>query len=209
MPAYAGLCWIASARCEGSLGNIPGETSCLIRSARQFLSAETKDKSLGCSSPSNENLQAALSCYAHASTRLPENSPLTVGINLEITQALHSLHEKQNEEMYLKNAVEIAQNSLDTRVYCLRLLASNYIENGDYTAALETFSEISNLLENCPKNGSRCDTLLNCEISKVLLLLILKPTPQRLASDLARLLEKYTWGDKNDKSLKGTYTLKM
>lgn len=70
-------------------------------------------------------------------------------------------------------------------------------------AALDTFSEITHLLENCPKNGSRCNTLLNCEISRVLLLLILRPTPQRLAPDLAKLLEKYTWGDKNDKSLVG------
>lgn len=130
MPAYAGLCWIAAARCEGSLGNIPGETSCLVRSARQFLSAEVKDKSLGCSSPSNENLQAALICYAHASSRLPENSPLTVGINLEITEALCGLGENESKEMYLKNAVDIAQNSLDTRIHCLGLLASNYIENG-------------------------------------------------------------------------------
>lgn len=59
MPVYAGLCWIAAARCEGSLGNIPGESNCLIRSARQFLSAELKDQHLGCISPSNENLQVS------------------------------------------------------------------------------------------------------------------------------------------------------
>lgn len=60
MPVYAGLCWIAAARCEGSLGNIPGESTCLVRSARQFLCAEFKDKHLGCTSPSNENLQVSL-----------------------------------------------------------------------------------------------------------------------------------------------------
>lgn len=74
---------------------------------------------------------------------------------------------------------------------------------GDYMAALDTFSEMAHLLENSPRNGFRCNTLLNCEISRVLLLLILRPTPQRLAPDLAKLLEKYTWGDKNDKSLVG------
>lgn len=60
MPVYAGLCWIAAARCEGSLGNIPGESNCLIRSARQFLNAELKDARLGCTSPSSENLQVLL-----------------------------------------------------------------------------------------------------------------------------------------------------
>lgn len=72
---------------------------------------------------------------------------------------------------------------------------------GDYTAALDTFSDMANLLDNCPNNGSRSDVLLRCEISRVLLLLILRPTPQRLAPDLAKLLEKYTWGDQSDKSL--------
>lgn len=57
MLAYAGLSWIAAARCEGSLKNIPGETSCLTRAGRQFILAEDKYKSLGCPSPSNENLQ--------------------------------------------------------------------------------------------------------------------------------------------------------
>lgn len=57
MPSYAGMCWVAAARCEGSLGNIPGETSCLVRSARNFVLAEMKNKNLGCQSVSDENLQ--------------------------------------------------------------------------------------------------------------------------------------------------------
>ncbi|KAJ8965131.1 hypothetical protein NQ314_004356 [Rhamnusium bicolor] len=57
LPAYAGLCWIAAARCEGSLSNNTGETSCLIQSARQFLKAEEYDFNLGCNSVSGENLQ--------------------------------------------------------------------------------------------------------------------------------------------------------
>lgn len=61
------------------------------------------------------------------------------------------------------------------------------------------------LLENCPLNGSRSDILLRCEISRVLLLLILRPTPQRLAPHLNKLLEKYTWGDKSDKSFLGMH----
>lgn len=65
MPSYAGLCWIAAARCEGSLKNIPGETACLTRAATQFLSAENEYNNLGCHSPSNENLQVTFSiiCY--------------------------------------------------------------------------------------------------------------------------------------------------
>lgn len=73
---------------------------------------------------------------------------------------------------------------------------------GDYTTALDTFTEMTHLLENCVWNGARSEVLLRCEISRVLLLLILRPTPQRLAPHLAKLLEKYTWGDRNDKSFR-------
>lgn len=55
--SYAGLCWIAAARCEGSLGNAPSEVNCLLRAARQFVKAEYRDKTLGCPSPANEHLQ--------------------------------------------------------------------------------------------------------------------------------------------------------
>lgn len=201
LPAYAGMCWIAAARCEGSLGNIPGETSSLTRSARNFVTAEMKNKSLGCPSVGNENLQAALSCYAHARTRLPENSPLASGINLEIVDSLRKLNETTCCEMYLKDTLELSQNSLHIKVHTLELLGSEYINQGDYTAALDVFTEITNLLENVPTNGIRSDALLNSEINRVLLLLILKPTPQRLASHFARLLEKFTWGDKNDSTI--------
>lgn len=130
MPSYAGLCWIAAARCEGSLGNIPGETCCLLRSARQFLSAEVNDNRLGSPSPFQENLQAALNCYSYASSRLPGNSPLAIGLNLEVAGALDHLDKKESKEDYLKAAVDIAHNSLDTRIHCLGLLASDYFENG-------------------------------------------------------------------------------
>lgn len=71
-----------------------------------------------------------MSCCAHATSRLPDNSPLTVGVNLEIVEALDELKETESKERYLKNAADNMENSLDTKVYCLGLLASNYIDNG-------------------------------------------------------------------------------
>jgi hypothetical protein len=37
--------------------------------------------------------------------------------------------------------------------------------------------------------------LPRCEVTRVLLLLILQPTAQRLPPDLAQVLEKYAWGE--------------
>lgn len=64
MPSYAGVCWISTARCEGSLGNITGETSSLVRAARQFLTSEDKDYNLGCPSPSQENLEVVTGVFS-------------------------------------------------------------------------------------------------------------------------------------------------
>lgn len=57
LSVYAGLCWIAAARCEGSLLNTIGETSCLIQSARQLLKAEGIDAELDCKTVYGEYLQ--------------------------------------------------------------------------------------------------------------------------------------------------------
>ncbi|XP_018326483.1 factor VIII intron 22 protein isoform X2 [Agrilus planipennis] len=188
---YAGLCWIAAARCEGSLGNVPGELSHLVRSARNFLSAELKNSKLGCPSSSNENLQAAISSYAHTNSKYPESSLLGVGLNLEIVQSLNELNFTDSKDIYLQNALELSQNCLDSRTLCLLLTAENCAEK-----------EISNLLENSPRNGYRKDILLKCEINRIIILLILRPTPNKLAADSAKLLEKYIWADKIGENLK-------
>lgn len=60
LPAYAGLCWIAAARCEGSLLNSTEETACLLNSSRQFMRAELNDFNLGCQSVSGEYLQVEM-----------------------------------------------------------------------------------------------------------------------------------------------------
>lgn len=57
LPAYAGLSWVAAARCEGSLLNNTEETACLLNSARQYMKAEISDFNLGCHSVSGEYLQ--------------------------------------------------------------------------------------------------------------------------------------------------------
>lgn len=54
---YSGMCWIAAARCESSLGNTPSETNCLMKAARQFIKTEVKDSSLGYPNSANANLQ--------------------------------------------------------------------------------------------------------------------------------------------------------
>uniref|UniRef100_K1QXM0 Factor VIII intron 22 protein n=1 Tax=Magallana gigas TaxID=29159 RepID=K1QXM0_MAGGI len=46
--------------------------------------------------------------------------------------------------------------------------------------------------------GAYCDFLCLCEISRVLLLMMLQPTPQRIRPEHAQTLEKYTWDFNED-----------
>ncbi|KAG5881220.1 hypothetical protein JTB14_035480 [Gonioctena quinquepunctata] len=202
LPVYASLCWIAAARCEGSLLNNIGETSCLVQSARELFKAEQNDRDLGCKNLSGEHLQAGLSCYAHAESRYSESCSIPISLNLEIVEFFKKIGKSEYTRHYLENSIELSKSRCDTRIHCLELLASYFIDCGDYLAALEVFLEISKIAENSTPNGYRAEILLKCEISSVFLLLILRPSPQKLSPCLARILEKYTWGDENDSSLK-------
>jgi hypothetical protein len=63
LPQYAGLCWVAAARCESSLGNGSGEAWDVVRAGRQFLTAEISAKDLGCPSPGGEHVQVIWICF--------------------------------------------------------------------------------------------------------------------------------------------------
>jgi hypothetical protein len=63
LPQYAGLCWVAAARCESSLGNGSGEAWDVVRAGRQFLTAEISAKDLGCPSPGGEHVQVIKMFY--------------------------------------------------------------------------------------------------------------------------------------------------
>ncbi|CAG9831789.1 unnamed protein product [Diabrotica balteata] len=202
LPVYAGLCWIAAARCEGSLLNNTGETSCLIHSARQLMKAEEIDREICCETVYGEYLQAGLSSCAHAASRLSKNCILPLCLDLEIIDFLKRINKPEYIESFAEDAVELSVEHCGSRIYALELMASHFIKTGDYLAALETFFEISKLLEKCVPNGFRSEILLKCEINSIFLLLILRPNPQKLAPHLTRILEKYTWGDTNDESLK-------
>ena len=64
-PQYEGLCHLAVARCERSLGNSPGESEALVVAARSFLKAERATRSIGCPSL-EDHFQAAIQSYSHA-----------------------------------------------------------------------------------------------------------------------------------------------
>lgn len=64
----AGMCWLAAARCEGSLGNTLGEAGSILRAGNQFLAAEKKQHQLGCDSLGREHMQVNLPFFIPSCT---------------------------------------------------------------------------------------------------------------------------------------------
>ncbi|KAF7265212.1 hypothetical protein GWI33_021323 [Rhynchophorus ferrugineus] len=148
-----------------------------------------------------ENLQAGLNSCMLACTKYPKDSILQTGLYLELVDFLKEIGKIELIQPYLKGAIQLSQGKHDTNIHCLEKFALHFISIGDYVSALQTYQEIMRIIDRLPKNGYRCDILLKCEINSVFLLLILRPNTLNIAPNLAKILEKYTWGDKSDNIL--------
>ncbi|CAB3371437.1 Hypothetical predicted protein [Cloeon dipterum] len=198
---YAGFCCLSVAKCEQSLAHLPGETAALIRASRLFLQAEKNIYKLGCPS-FEENLQAAIGCYGKAATLLVEQRQpsLAAGLCLELGDALSQLGHTLEATTQYQRAAELQAGSPADQAHALGLEASCKIKLGDYDGALHIFSDMAALAETGGSYGVLCDIRHRCEVTRVLLLMILQPTPQKLTPELGTLLEKYAWAENNSQS---------
>lgn len=74
---YTGLCWLAAARCQGTLENVSSEINLLIKAGRQFLIAEKKNDDIGCPSIGYENIQVFLTYNINCSKIKDKNSKIS------------------------------------------------------------------------------------------------------------------------------------
>lgn len=188
---YAGLCSLDAARCQGTLENAFSELNFLIKAGREFLTASKKNADIGCPSIGQENTQAAVSCFGHSLIRCnsqPGYNAMSAGLALELALAIGPSPAGTQQ---LRKAIEIFPTSK-----AINTLVSFYIKQGDYVSALQTLNEFVEFVEayvNAGARGNYNAILHRCEVTRVLLLLILQPSPQRLAPSLAQVLEKYAW----------------
>ncbi|XP_043592328.1 40-kDa huntingtin-associated protein-like [Bombus pyrosoma] len=188
---YAGLCLLDAARCQETLENIFSELNYLIKAGREFLVADKKDKDIGCPSIGQENTQASISCFGHALARChnqPGFNTMSAGLALELALALGSTPAGIQQ---LRKAIDIFPS-----IKAINTLVSYHIKQGDYVSALQILNDFVEFVESYINAGARGNysvILHRCEVTRVLLLLILQPSPQRLAPSLAQVLEKYAW----------------
>ncbi|XP_077979997.1 40-kDa huntingtin-associated protein-like [Glandiceps talaboti] len=198
---YAGLCCLAQARCEQTLANYPGEAHALTEAARLFVQASEADRSLDCPH-FDEHLTAAINCYNHTIRILTEQKQpaLAAMLSLQLGNYLREIGKAGEAIGHYQRAAELQfQNPLDC-LTSLGCVSSCKIETRDYEGALTVLTEMEYLAKErgiCPHSerlmGAFSDIIANCETTRVLLLMLLQPTPQRIRPEHAQTLERYAW----------------
>ncbi|XP_059680539.1 40-kDa huntingtin-associated protein-like [Gavia stellata] len=204
---YAAWCQLAVARCAQSLFHGPAEAAALAEAARLFLRQERDLRQrLGLRGGFGEHVAAAQSCGAFAARlHLERGQPaLAAGLCLELAAALRDTGRPARAAAHLQRAAELlaaARLPLEA-LRCLAERASCLLLGRDYAGALAALTRAQALAGaglggvggggGAPA-GAFLDVLARCEVSRVLLLLLLQPPPAKLLPEHARTLEQYCW----------------
>ncbi|KAJ8283796.1 hypothetical protein COCON_G00026460 [Conger conger] len=199
---YAAFCNLAMARCEQTLFNAPGEALALTEAARLFLLSERESRALR--APGfDEHLQAALNCYSFAiKVYIEMNQPvMAASLSLELGNALKEMNRHGEAIVHYQRAAELQAQTPVESLLSLGEMASCKILTRDYDGALAVLTEMQYTCQerglqlpgtNTPV-GAFLDIVARCEISRVLLLMLLEPPPQKLLPEHAQTLERYAW----------------
>ncbi|XP_041958560.1 40-kDa huntingtin-associated protein isoform X1 [Alosa sapidissima] len=189
-------------RCEQTLFNAPGEALALTDAARLFLLSERENRAL--QAPGfDEHLQAALNCYSFAiKVYIEMNQPvMAASLCLELGNALKEMNRPGEAIVHFQRASELQTQMPMESLLSQWEMASCKILTRDYDGALAVLSEMQLTCQerglllpgtNTPV-GAFMDLMAKCEISRVLLLMLLEPPPQKLLPEHAQTLERYAW----------------
>ncbi|EDV27377.1 uncharacterized protein TRIADDRAFT_53007 [Trichoplax adhaerens] len=211
---YAALCYLAIARCESMANCFTAEAEALVQAARNYFEAEMENARK--QSPTfYENCAMATNCYNTAIKIYCKNDQIALAafLCLELGKGLQKLNKSVEAIGHYQRAVELQhQNPLDV-LTSMDYIASCHIETGDFDNALTVLTEMSYLAKErggikrgtvSQIPGAYKDILARCEVSRVLILLLLQPTPQRIRPEHANVLERYSW-ESSDESLQVPY----
>uniref|UniRef100_A0A7N6FLW9 Factor VIII intron 22 protein n=1 Tax=Anabas testudineus TaxID=64144 RepID=A0A7N6FLW9_ANATE len=189
---YAAFCNLAMARCEQTLFNAPGEALALT-DANRALQAPGFD----------EHLQAALNCYGFAiKVYIEMNQPvMAASLCLELGNALKEMNRPGEAIVHYQRAAELQTQMPIEALLSMGEMATCKILTRDYDGALSVFTEMQLICQErglqlpgtSTPVGAFLDIVAKCEISRVLLLMLLEPPPQKLLPEHAQTLERYAW----------------
>lgn len=180
LPEYAGLCWMAAAKCEQDLETKVAAIDFLIRAAGAFVRADERATELFPGSNTHEHLTSAVRCYNDALALLGEDSAMSAGIIRKL------------KEICPKTEKSSQFHSPTHRIQDLEESARLHIVEKRYLAALEQLTEIFDILQEEKTEESFKDTLAGTEVLILLLLLLLKLPPGRQSPIHIKILDKYS-----------------
>uniref|UniRef100_A0A672F632 Factor VIII intron 22 protein-like n=1 Tax=Salarias fasciatus TaxID=181472 RepID=A0A672F632_SALFA len=196
---YAAFCNLAMARCEQTLFNAPGEALALTDAARLFLSSEKENRAL--QAPGfDEHLQAALNCYSFAiKVYIEMNQPvMAASLCLELGNALKEMNRPGEAIVHYQRAAELQTQTPIEALLSMGEIATCKILTRESSLSHRFSTSSRNLLEVLIlclilSSWAFLDIVAKCEISRVLLLMLLEPPPQKLLPEHAQTLERYAW----------------
>ncbi|XP_071032481.1 40-kDa huntingtin-associated protein-like isoform X3 [Oncorhynchus clarkii lewisi] len=204
---YAAFCDLAMARCEQTLFNAPGEALALTDAARLFLLSEKENRAL--QAPGfDEHLQAALNCYSFAiKVYIEMNQPvMAASLSLELGNALKEMNRPGEAIVHYQRAAELQTQQPIESLLSMGEMATCKILTRDYDGSLSVLTEMQLMCQErglqlpgtSTPVGAFLDIVAKCEISRVLLLMLLEqcllqPPPQKLLPEHAQTLERYAW----------------
>ncbi|KJE94217.1 hypothetical protein, variant [Capsaspora owczarzaki ATCC 30864] len=200
---YAAFCLLAVARCEQAMSNTAEEAEKTVEAAQLFLQAEMENHTLNYAGY-EEHLHEATQCYLQAIDLYVQlNRPLfAASLFVELAAAMKLFKRVDDAAMYCEKAARFqllsplaALSSLEEAVACK-------IMKKDYDGAILTLNEIINFaLERfgipMPNGETHCapgaalDVISRAEVTRLLLLLLLQPSPHASKPDHAVVLEKF------------------
>lgn len=179
---YAGLCFLGVAKCNENEADVES----LLKGARYFRKADSKRTELGFVN-NHEHLEGAYRCYFQALSSLEDSD---VVMKTCVIRELTELDQNLN--------LTSDFNSPCNRIYDLELSANQNINDLNFVAALEKFTEVLDDLVERKCEDLYIEVLKSNEVSRLLLLLLLELPPCRQSPSHIKLLEKYTWNHESE-----------
>lgn len=217
----SGYCLQQVAKCHHSVGNTVSESGALQQAAKLYLTSEICSSIEIGSLTLDEDLMSAISLYEDAiRLHCDQNEKLLAGkLCLELADIMGKKFDRYFEALpYYERAITLLSSShpnssntitnLDQVLLVQCKLAALQVNTCDFSGALDTYTDICNsILKVCQKSptieepnanieydeplGIYSKLLVESDITKLLLLLYLKPT--KLKAEHSNTLEVYSW----------------
>jgi len=215
-PQYQAACQLAVAKCQRSIGNQQGQVEAYTAAARAAFKAEVNVENINCNSI-HQHLTDAINNYCNAIRILEEmdRTAQASGLCLELADRLRQLGKTSEAIRFYQRAANLRSVFVGLEYVMSReKVASCLIDIGDLHNALMTLTEIANITQELTSAGGGsaaaaaggaavvcatvgvsvyADIMARCEILRVLLVLLIEPSPQAMSSTYTSVIEKYAW----------------